>query len=92
MQKLDELQIHIAEQLDAQNELIGEQLGVLNQRIEYLRDASERVGRQHWLDILYSVLVSFVVNGIYAPDRAQELGQFAFALFQFLVTARLPGK
>ncbi|MGA2902629.1 MAG: hypothetical protein ABSD98_02270 [Candidatus Korobacteraceae bacterium] len=91
LQRLDELQIHIKEQIDAEDERIEERLEALGQRIEYLKEASARTPRQYWLDILYSVLVNFVVSGIYDPARAQELGQFAFALFQFLITNRLPG-
>jgi hypothetical protein len=40
---------------------------------------------------MFSVVVAFVMSGIYAPERANELIQYAMGLFQFLGNIKLLG-
>jgi hypothetical protein len=53
--------------------LRAKQAKQLNEGITYLVDASDRLGRKDWLNTFVGVLFSFVVSGIFSPNRAQEL-------------------
>jgi len=79
-QRLGELESYIRES----RELTTQQFQVLDGQIKYLAEASRRFGRKDWLNLLVSVLFSFVISGIFAPARAEELMTYSFALFQFL--------
>src|ERR1017187_5794176 len=80
MQRLGELEAHVREQ----STLNAAQSARLSGQIGYLIESSERLGRKDWLNIMFSVVVAFVMSGIYAPERANELIQYAMGLFQFL--------
>jgi hypothetical protein len=79
--KLDELKRYITET----NQLTNDQIEHLDGQVRYLAEASSRLGRKDWYNILISVLFSVVVSGIFAPDRAQELFQVAAAMFEPLL-------
>jgi hypothetical protein len=78
---LDELKRYITET----NQLTNDQIEHLDGQVRYLAEASSRLGRKDWYNILISVLFSVVVSGIFAPDRAQELFQVAAAMFEPLL-------
>jgi hypothetical protein len=84
-QKLGELEAHIKES----RELTLDQLQILSAQIKYLAESSTRLGRKDWLSILLSVLFSLAISGVFAPERAEELMRYGFAMFQFLVAAAL---
>jgi hypothetical protein len=52
----------------------------LTEQMAYLAETSERLGRKDWLNLLFSVIVSIAVSGIFAPERAHELWTYALAL------------
>ena len=84
-EQLGQLRNYITEQSD----LTQEKLDRLGSQIRYLTEASERLGRKDWLNILFSVLVGFMVSGIFDPSRAEELVKYGMGLFQFLLDSRL---
>jgi hypothetical protein len=47
------------------------------QRLDYLIEASNRVGRKDWINLLLSVLVGIVISAALPPDSARELFSFA---------------
>jgi hypothetical protein len=83
--KIEELRSYITEQ----RALDAEQLRVLNGGVTYLIEAAHRSGTQDWMNILLSILVGLIANGIFDPSRAEELIRFAFALFSFLTDPAL---
>jgi hypothetical protein len=66
---LEKLDAHVR----AQSILNKVQSAYLADQIMYLMSASNRVGRKDWLNIVIGVVAGLVVNGIYAPDRANAL-------------------
>lgn len=62
----------------------GNKLAILEGKIDYLVDASNRLGKKDWLNILIATLIGIVIAGIFAPDRAHELMDYGASLFAFL--------
>ena len=57
--RLDEIKQLVREQF----ELSADQLDAIDQKVDELKEASERLGRKDWLMILYGSLVSTFVTG-----------------------------
>jgi hypothetical protein len=74
-------------------QLREEQTEHLESQIQYLKEAAGRMGRKDWLNILFSSLVTIVVAGVVAPERANELFGVASSLFQpmYQFILQLPG-
>jgi hypothetical protein len=53
--------------------LSAAQMQALQEDINYLVDASSRLGRKDWVNIFISVTVSFVIEAACAPDAARAL-------------------
>lgn len=49
---------------------------LLEGRIKYLIEASERMGRKDWINILVSVLISIVIQTAFSPAATRELFGF----------------
>ena len=53
--------------------LSGPQTQVLHERIDYLVEASNRLGRKDWLNTFIGVTLSFVLTAALAPEAARAL-------------------
>jgi hypothetical protein len=78
--QLQELKTFIIRTSQARESVVN-QIGL---RLKYLEEAATRMGRKDWLGILIATVVTIVISGLFAPDRANELMGFAAALFQSL--------
>lgn len=61
----------------------------LQSGMEYLVEASNRVGSKDWLNLLMATMVAFILSSLFDPARGEELIQYAFGLFQFLFGSQL---
>jgi hypothetical protein len=77
---LNEIRVYLADN----QQLHEEQFAHLDAQFQYLRSASERLGRKDWLNIAYSTFVSTAVNLALTPERAQGLLQLAGVLLKSL--------
>lgn len=63
---------------------------LVESRLNYLIESSERLGRKDWLNLLVSVLVSIVINAALPPEATRELFRFVgTALRQIIHTPLL---
>lgn len=63
---------------------------LVESRLNYLIESSERLGKKDWLNLLLSVLVSIVINAALPPEATRELFRFVgTALRQILNTPLL---
>lgn len=85
LQNLEMLATHIKQD----REMSAEQFQILDRQMKYLTEASARLGRKDWLNILFNVLVSFAIAGLFAPDRVNAMISYGAALFQFLSNPNL---
>jgi len=83
--RLKELENYVVRQSQWHSQLSEEQFAKLGSQMRYLEEASSRVGRKDWLNILIAVLITLVGNGLYSPERGSELLRHALSLFRFLV-------
>ncbi|HBB86217.1 MAG TPA: hypothetical protein DC047_01215 [Blastocatellia bacterium] len=49
---------------------------LVESRLEYLIESSERLGRKDWLNLLVSVLVSIIISAALPPESTRELFRF----------------
>jgi hypothetical protein len=49
---------------------------LVESRLNYLAEASERVGRKDWINLLLSVLVGIVVSAALPPETTREIFRF----------------
>lgn len=61
--------------------LIGEQARFVTTRLDYLAQASERLGRKDWISIAVGVVASIAVGIVLPSEAARELLRMAGALF-----------
>ena len=54
-------------------------------QLSYLVDASSRLGRKDWYNILNSVIFSIVIAAVFAPERARELFRMVWDFFSPLI-------
>jgi hypothetical protein len=64
-------------------ELTGARLDTLKARVDYLTEASTRMGRKDWYMVLMGGMITLVVAAVVSPERIQ-------ALFQMVADAFLP--
>ncbi len=81
VKSLDELKRYIVKTYSL-SEL---QLKLLNNQFEYLVDASNRLGRKDWLNILLSVVVTEIVQLSIQSDQARQLLRFVYQIFDWLI-------
>lgn len=85
----------LKEQIEQRFGLQGGQLAQLEQRIEYLIDATTRLGRFDWKQALLSQLLSLIVLALLPPEALAAIVQYLTGGFIDLVrgsgTAELPG-
>jgi len=62
-----------------------EQKTFVEQRLRYLLEASNRLGRKDWLNILFSGLISIIIGLALAPDKSADLLRFSAQVFHWLV-------
>ena len=78
--RLDEIKNHLLES----QRFAAEQADFVEQRFEYLKESSRRMGRKDWLNVLYGGLITVVVGLALAPDATRTLLRLAAAALQFL--------
>jgi hypothetical protein len=73
-------QAQIAAQLNEIKELLvrteqleGERLRAIEARLDYLRDASTRMGRRDWLNIFYGTIFAWALTALIPPDGVREV-------------------
>jgi hypothetical protein len=49
------------------------QIQVLGEKLDYLVDASTRIGRKDWLNAFIGVILSFVLTAAFAPESARTI-------------------
>ncbi len=82
--QIEELKRHII----ANGTVTDNNLALLNEKMDYLIESSERLGKKDWQNILISVMFSIVISGLFAPDRARELMDYGVGLFVFILQSR----
>jgi hypothetical protein len=81
---LEEIRIFLA----STQELSQAQLKIIQERLDYLADASSRMGRKDWLMIATGVFTSIVVSAAFDPKAAHELFRFAGTVLGWILDAR----
>lgn len=77
---LDEVKAYLLEG----QQFSSEQQAFIEHEFSYLREASERVGRKDWLNLLAGALMSIVVSLALEPERARGLFAIAGTVLQSL--------
>jgi hypothetical protein len=62
---------------------------LVESRLNYLAESSERVGRKDWLNLLISVLVGIVINAALPPEATRELFRMAGTVLRQILTSPL---
>ena len=78
--QLSELKQYLIQNGDVQ----GDKMAIVDAKVDYLIQASERLGKKDWSNVFITTLISIIIAGIFAPDRAQELMDYGASLFAFL--------
>jgi hypothetical protein len=63
----------IRELLVRTERLEGERLRAVESRLDYLQEASTRMGRRDWLNIFYGAVFSWALTALVSPDSAREV-------------------
>ena len=89
-------QTRIAESIEAVRRLLTEnlalntqQISFLSQQLQYLVDASGRLGKKDWIQLTVSTLVTISVALSLNTDTTRELFRLAGEVFQWLLVKRL---
>jgi len=61
--------------------LAADHAAFVTRRLNYLADASERLGRKDWINMAVGVITTIVLNAMFAPDTARELLRIAGSVF-----------
>jgi hypothetical protein len=77
--------------LQQSQELAPNQLAALEARLDYLVEASSRLGRRDWLNILLGSIVSFALQEAVTSEVAKEIVQFVARSLGGIFGAELPG-
>ncbi len=62
---------------------------LVESRLNYLVESSERVGRKDWLNLLISVLVSIVISAALPPEATRELFRFVATVLRQIINMPL---
>jgi hypothetical protein len=58
---------------------------IIEDRIGYLQEASERLGRKDWIGLAVGVIMNIVVAAAFSPERTQEVFRFAGRILSWLI-------
>jgi len=67
----------IREYLVATQQVSGARLAFVEERLRYLEDASGRMGRKDWINVVAGALINIVVGAALAPEAAKDLLRLA---------------
>jgi hypothetical protein len=62
---------------------------LVESRLSYLIESSERVGRKDWINLLISVLVGIVISAALPPEVTRELFRFAGTVLRQIINMPL---
>ena len=62
---------------------------LVESRLNYLIESSERVGRKDWLNLLISVLVGIVISAALPPEATRELFRFVGTVLRQIINTPL---
>ena len=62
---------------------------LVESRLNYLVESSERVGRKDWINLLISVLVGIVINAVLPPEATRELFRFVGTVLRQIINMPL---
>lgn len=62
---------------------------LVESRLNYLVESSERVGRKDWINLLNSVLVGIVISAALPPEATQELFRFVGTVLKQIINQPL---
>lgn len=62
---------------------------LVESRLNYLVESSERVGKKDWLNLLISVLVTIVINAALPPEATRELFRFVGTVLRQIINQPL---
>ena len=62
---------------------------LVESRLKYLIESSERVGRKDWINLLISVLVGIVINAALPPEATRELFRFVGTVLRQIINQPL---
>jgi len=62
---------------------------LVESRLNYLVESSERVGRKDWINLLISVLIGIVINAALPPEATRELFRFVGTVLRQIIDTPL---
>jgi len=62
---------------------------LIESRLKYLANASERLGRKDWINLLISVLIGIVIAAALPPEATRELFRFAGTVLRQILSNQL---
>jgi hypothetical protein len=72
------------------NALSQEQLTVLDDRVRYLQDSANRLGRKDWINVALGVLTSLVLQLALPGDPARDVFRFAVKALEWVMQGAAP--
>jgi len=69
--------------------LSTDQISLLNNKLEYLIEASERQGKKDWLHTAIGVLFTIIIGLSLAPEESRDLFQFASDIIKQIIEGTL---
>lgn len=69
---MDDLKQKVLEAADIQSRQ-SEQIEVINENVEYLKAAADRVGRKDWILMAISTVINIAINAVLPGDTANTL-------------------
>jgi hypothetical protein len=81
---LEEIRIFLA----STQELTEDQLKIVRERLDYLVDASSRMGRKDWVLFATGVFTSIIVTAAFTPTAAHEFLRFAGGALTWILEHR----
>jgi hypothetical protein len=67
--RLDEIRAFLLASAD----LANEQRELIAAQFEYVKEATKRLGRLDWKQVLVGTIIGMAINATVTPDRAQQL-------------------
>jgi hypothetical protein len=71
--------------LIASHSINSEMLGHIDARLEYLEQASERLGRKDWLNVAFSVITNIIIVVAVPPETARNILNVAGAVLSWVM-------
>lgn len=54
---------------------------LVESRLKYLEEATDRLGRKDWINILFSIIIGIILNATVSPESAREIFRFISVVF-----------